>query len=480
MKLRFLPLALFLSIASACSLIQGDGIPARPDALGTGEIVFDLPEAEQWSLPNGLMVYYYFNDELPQMRGHIYFPGGSYYNTGDLVGLAAITGSQMREGSIPGFTPDQLDKHLDMLAASVESSFSDEYGSVGFFSLSEDFEEVFDIFVKVIRTPSFSEDRLSLIKTLSLESIRRRRDRPGTMARMSAKQFVYGKGSVYSRVPTEQSIRSVSPAKLREFHKRFVQPVGAHLAITGSLPKEKVRKLIEKHLGDWESSTRGLPELPGPGIPQQPGIYVLERDFDQATVIFSQQGPPRHTDDQYSIKIYNQIFGHGGFSSRLFREIRSKQGLAYSVYGGLWPDVVAGRFQVELQTRNEQVPHAIKEVMRLISESTLAEPTSEEFIDARTAVERSFVFKFAEPDSIVDRAALLSLLGYPSDYDKLFIDHMKAVSPAGVLESAQRWVDPEKMIIVVVGGVSEEDMASAFPDTPIRQIEFETEPRILD
>lgn len=456
----------------------GAGIPVDPRGLGLEPIDFNIPKPVRWELANGLKVYYFFDDELPQMRARMYLPGGSLYDGTGIAGLASATGAQMREGGIPAFAPAALDKHLDALAASVESSYGDEYGSASCFSLIEDFEHVFGLFAQVIRKPQFDPKRLALWKTLSAEAIARRKDDPETMAAMSFNQLIYGVESSYHRPITLASLAQIKPDRLRAFHQRFVHPDGAHLAISGAMPEEQVKALIDETFGDWLPSKSKLPPLPELGTRAAPGIYVLQRKFDQTTVMMGHRGPPRYPPDLFDMMIYNNVFGHGGFSTTLFQEIRSRLGLAYSIYGSLVPDVKEGTFQIILQTRNDAVPEALRETIRLTRETTQAVPALKQFSEARSAVERSFVFKFSEPSSIVDRAPLLSILGYPQDFDANYLERLQAVTPELVRDTAARWVKPDDLIIVIVGGVNAEELAKQF-DRTVYLLEFDTEPKVV-
>ena len=471
------PLLTVLLAGCSASKSAG-GIPADPRKLGLDPIEFKMPVPERWTLPNGLSVYYFFDDELPQMRARMYLPGGSLYDDSGIAGLASATGAQMREGGIPGYAPEAFDKHLDDLAASIESSYGEEYGSVGCFSLVEDFEHVFGLFSEVIRQPKFDTSRLSLWKKLAGDGIARRKDDPETMAAMAFNQLIFGERSPYSNPITEASLAKISIERMRQYHGKFVHPNGARLSITGAMPREQVKALIEKTFGNWQSTGIAVPPPP-PMLSRAPkGIYVLERKFDQTTVIMGHRGPPRYPPDLFDISVFNSIFGHGGFSTTLFQEIRSRLGLAYSVYGSIVPDITEGTFQVVLQTRNEAVPEALRESIRLTRESTVQLPNDKQFSEAKSSTERSFVFKFAEPSSIVDRAPLLEILGYPADFDANYLDRLRAVSKPNVRDAAAKWVHPDDLIVVVVGGVEAKALAQQF-DLPVYKLEFDTAPKVV-
>lgn len=469
----------FISLVYLASCTKMRSIPSRPDQLGLKKIDFHIPQVDEWKLANGMTVYFYLNDDVPQVRGKIFFPGGSFNDPSGIGGLASATGEQMREGSIPGFTPDELDKKLDSMAASIESSFAGEFGSVSCFSLVEDFEEVFRLFSEVVRTPAFSPTRLSLWKIFAGEGIRRRRDDPATMALMTFTDLVYGLESPYAREVDYDSIKSITVERMREFHERFVRPDGARLVITGAISKEEVKRLVEQYFGDWTPGIFQRPSLPPISHLLNPGVYILERDFDQATVLIGHRGPKRLTPDQYAMSIYNRVFGHGGFGSVLFREIRSRLGLAYSVVGGLYPGPEEGVFQVELATRSSEALNAIRETLELTKRSRTELPDQKNFDDAKSSVERSFVFKFADPGYLVERAAMLDLLGYPKDFDETYLSHIESVSPEDTRAVAQTWVKPEEAVIIIVGRIKPEEVKKAFGSAlEVYPVTFDAKPLV--
>ncbi len=468
-----------LALVVLISVVACSTIPNSPYGLGNGDVEFEIPKPERWKLANGMNVIYYHNDEIPQIRGTLYFPGGDLTDPTGIAGLAQATGKQIRGGSIKGIKPDDLDKRLDDLAASIESGFGDEYGTASFFSLEEDFDEVFSLFTDVVRRPAFSQDRLALWKRLAADGILRRRDNPGTMASMAFGMLLFGEDSAFTKAISKESLSKITRTNMREFHSRFVRPDGAYLTLSGSLSREQVETAINAKFADWSPGTFKRPSLPSVSHAIVPGIYVLERDYDQATIRLGHRGPSRHSPDIYPIKIYNHMFGHSGFGSTLFREIRSKLGLAYSVYGGLWPGAVEGQFMVGMGTRVSEAPKAIDRTLELTKESIDELPDETRFKAAKSAVTKSFVFRFADPSYIADRTAMLELLGYPDTYDQDYLENIRGVTPSAVKDAGQRWVHPEELVVVIVGRVSAEEIAEAFKgEFDVYRLDFDTAPKI--
>ncbi len=461
-------------VFSGCSSIL-----SSPSSLGLSTTEFNYTPPERFVLENGLIVYFLEDRELPRIQGTLYVHGGGLNVSEELTGLSEATGSQMREGGIPGMTPQALDKRLDSLGASIETSFSEEFGSMAFFTLQEDFEEVFSLYANVIRRPQFNSERLALWKKLATEAISRRRDDPEAMGSMAFVEILFGKNSPYARTADYESLKRITRSQMKTFHQRYVRPNGSILAITGSIEKDELVKALEKNFGDWKKNDSEI--SPAPTVEKVParGIYVLPREFEQATVYIGQLGPARLSPDFYDIALFNRIFGYSGFSSMLYQEVRSKRGLSYSVWGGFDPGTSTGTFQIYAGTRVSEVDQAIDAILEVVKMSQESLPDDKLFLDAKSATERSYVFKFSEADKLVTRAAYLELLDYPKDYDEKYIQRLEAVTKEAVQTVAKTRLQPESFVTVIVGNVDPEEIKAKFGDVyPVYELEFTTEPRV--
>lgn len=461
-------------------LVAGDRISRRPDHLGQEEPSVNIVKPERWQLANGLVVLYQHDDEVPLVRGGLYLRAGAFLDPPDKVGLAAAVAAQRREGGIAGYTPERFHKHLDDLAVTVESAAENEFAKVGFSSLAENFTEAFELFAKVVREPAFDQDQLTLWRKLALEGIARRRDDPGAIAAMAFGDLVFGAGSPYSRDASPESVLQITRQDLLRFQSESVGPTGALLAISGAVPKELVQAAVERHFGSWQPQQG---KLVAPPITDEivPGIYVLERDFQQATVFIGHRGPARLSPDMFTIALFNQLFGQGGFDSLLFNEVRTKLGLAYAVDGGFEPGLGVGLFEISLGTRNEEATNAIKRVIELLSAVRTDRFDPMQVSKAKSAVKRRFVFNFASTEGLITRAALTEILGFPKDHDRNYLRNVERVSGEDLHRVAREKLDLKQLVIVVVGGVKAEEIAKSFAgEMNTYRLKFDTKPSVLD
>jgi zinc protease len=162
-------------------------------------------------------------------------------------------------------------------------------------------------------------------------------------------------------------------------------------------------------------------------------------------------GVPRLTPDYPAIDLFNEVFGSGGFGSRLMKRVRTELGLSYGIYGGIAPAVVQGTNYIFLQTKAESTGLALDEAIGVLEKLQRDAPAQEELSEKRLAIENSYVFNFASVGDIAGRLARQELLGYPSDYDATYLAKVAAVTPADISKVAvERW-KPNKLVAVIVG-----------------------------
>jgi zinc protease len=471
---------------ASCSSGRGSaGIPDRPESISAKPLQFTLPRPEVWELPNGIKVYFRRDTELPLVKGKIFFGGGTLFDPIGKAGLFSTLGAEMREGGAGKYSADELDRMLDQLAAGVESSYSSDYGSVGFGCMTEDIEQVFGLFTQVVRSPRFDEKRLKLWKESNIQSIKRRTESADIMTGLTFGQLVYGAESAYGEILSERSINSITRKELQALHNSFVVPAGAQLVITGDIERAELERLVSRYFGDWTTPAGAVvnPALPGIGKGAEPGVYVIQHEFDQSSVVIGHLGPPRIFPELIESGIYSRILGANSFSSRLMQEIRTKLGLAYSVHGAVFPGPGKGTFQVEMGTRNDGVARAVSTVLKLIRESREVPPEAAELDAAKRGIEQSFVFKFSSSEAITQRVALQNRFGFPEDFDDSYLSKVRSVQPNDVKEVGKKFVDPDRLVIVITGRASAEevarDLSAVGVNLPVYRVEFGTEPKVV-
>jgi len=175
----------------------------------------------------------------------------------------------------------------------------------------------------------------------------------------------------------------------------------------------------------------------------------------QAVICLGHLGVNRLDPDNVELAVMNFILGSGGFSSRIMREVRSNRGLAYAAFGNLGTGRDKGLFFNFCQTKNQSAGEAIQVIKDIIRDLTQSPVTPEELETAIKYEQNSFIHQFDSPRAIIERTIYLDLEGYPDDYLETYIPRIKKVDIPKVLQMAQRTLNPDQLVILVVGKKAE-------------------------
>ncbi|WP_041233263.1 M16 family metallopeptidase [Cylindrospermum stagnale] len=411
-----------------------------------------LPKYERFVLQNGLVVYLMEDHELPLVSGTAIVRTGSRLEPADQVGLASFTGSVMRTGGTQKHSPDELNEILEQRAAAVETSISEAAGSASFEALSEDLEPVFGLFAEVLRSPLFAQEKLDLAKTQARGGIARRNDSPDNIAGREFRKLIYGKASPYARTIEYETVERVKREDLLKFYQEYFHPNNLILGIIGDFDAKKMRSLVQAEFGDWKPN----PSIPKPQLPavspaKTGGVFFVNQpQLTQSNIFIGHIGGKFDSPDYPALDVLNGVLN--GFGGRLFNEVRSRQGLAYSVYGFWSPRFdYPGMFIAGGQTRSDATVQFIKALQAEIKRIQAQKVTPKELNFAKESTLNSFVFNFQDPSQTLSRLMRYEYYGYPADFLFRYQKAVATTTAADVQRVAQQYLQPEKLVTLVVG-----------------------------
>lgn len=412
----------------------------------------EVPQVERVTLANGMQLFLLEDHELPLIRISARIRVGSIYEPADKIGLADITGEVMRTGGTTSKTGDELDEELEQIAASVETGIGLNSGYASMSVLKEDIDTGLAILADVLMNPAFRQDKIELAKIQHRSMIARRNDYVWSIAGREFDKLIYGHQSIYARHTEYATIDSISRDDLVAFHRKFFYPNNMMLAVWGDFEIRRMIEKIEQAFKDWEKADVELPEVPEVQYEFRPTVSVIRKDdINQANIRLGHIGCLMSDPDYFALIVMNRILG-SGFTSRLFRNVRSREGLAYSVFGNYSANFnYPGVFYVGCQTKSESTVYAIRAMVREVEKMTESEVTDEELAIAKESYLNSFVFNFDTRGEIISRLMTYEYFGYPADFLQKTKANVEKVSKADVLRVARKHLRPEQIQILAVG-----------------------------
>ena len=456
--------ALFARVFFLAALLTADPAfaqtAAQPAPLGDPRtmtfepVTITVPEVERVVLENGLIVYLLPDRELPLVSVSAMIRTGSIYEPADKVGLAGLTGIVMRTGGTARLAGDQVDEELEFLAANISMGIGGESGSASLDLLKKDLPQGLAIFADMLRTPAFESTKVEQAKRQALDAIRRRPDSPGGIAAREFRKLLFGADHPLGRESTTDTVSRITRDDLVAFHRQFFAPNSLILGVTGDFEKPAMLDALRKAFGDWKPQTVALPALPP--VAASPGagrsVNILRRDLSQTHLRIGHLSVKENDPDYFALALLEDILGGNSFTSRLFRDVRSRQGLAYSVGSRIVPgNAGPGVFMMQALTKGPSTYQALSSMLDHVERMRQEPVAPEELQLAKDAFLNSFVFSFADSGLIVGRLMGLEYHGLPKDFLQRFRDSVVRLTKEDLLRVARLHLHPDRVIILAVG-----------------------------
>ncbi|QFT24285.1 Peptidase M16 inactive domain protein [Pseudomonas sp. THAF187a] len=456
-RLGLLGLALSTALAlGACSVV------GKPAATGEGAKLQSLAaldnqaptrrtlDIQTWNTAQGAKVLFVEAHELPMFDLRLTFAAGSSQD-GDVPGLAALTNAMLNEG-VPGKDVGAIASGFEGLGADFgNGSYRDmAVASLRSLSAREQREPALALFSQVLGKPTFPADSLARIKNQLLAGFEYQKQNPGKLASLELFEHLYGKHPyAHPSDGTPQSIPAITRQQLQAFHARAYTPGNAVIALVGDLSRSEA-EAIARQVSAALPQGPALAAIAQPQTPK-PGSSHIEYPSNQTHLMLAQLGIDRRDPDYAALYLGNQIFGGGGFGTRLMSEVREKRGLTYGVYSGFSAMQARGPFMINLQTRAELSEGTLALVKQLLADYLREGPTQQELDNAKRELAGSFPLSTASNADIVGQLASMGFYDLPLSYLDDFMRDVQGLTTEQVKAAMARHLDPAALVVVTAG-----------------------------
>jgi len=417
---------------------------------------FKPPQPKRVELKNGMVIFLQEDHELPLIDGTARIRGGSVNEPAGKVGLVDMYGEVWRTGGTKTQTGDQLDDFLEVRAAKVETGGGPDSTTISWSCLKGDLDDVFKAFVDVLQNPEFRADKLDIAQKEEFDGISRRNDDVGEIAHRESVKLGYGPNNPYARVAEYATVAQVTRQDLIDWHGKYVHPNNIILGVSGDFDSAAMEARLRAAFDSWPKGPAAPRKIDVKYSPAPSAYYLVSKeDVNQSNIHMVGLGTTRDNPDYYAISVFNEAFG-GGFSSRLFNDIRTKRGLAYSVGGGIGTNFGhPGILQVTIGTKSQSTIEAIQAATEDIENLSKQPITDDEIQRAKDAILNAFIFRLDSPDKILAERMTYEYYGYPPDWLDKFQEEVKKVAAADVNRVASKYLHRDQMAVLVVGNPKE-------------------------
>ena len=209
--------------------------------------------------------------------------------------------------------------------------------------------------------------------------------------------------------------------------------------------------LLNEQFKGWKNAERAEILREKPPVIGSIVVKKLDKNITQANIAMGHLGISRENPDYYAVMIMNYILGGGGFSSRLMDNIRDNRGLAYDVHSSFSAQKDPGSFQVWMQTKSESANESIDEIFKELKRIRTEQVSEKELADAKAYLTGSFPLRMDTYAKIAGMLTAIEIYNLGLDYPQKYPGLINAVTREDILRVAKKYIDPDRMVIVVLG-----------------------------
>jgi zinc protease len=413
-----------------------------------------LPAVQRRKLSNGLDVLVVEHHELPVVSLNLVMKMGAAGDPADKAGLASITADMLDEGTATRSSLEISDQ-LARIGSSLNIGAGWDSTTASMRTLTRHLDRALEIYSDVISNPAFPEKDFERLRLQRLAALRQQRDSPDAIAGLVFQTVLYGRGHPYGHplAGDEASLTGLSGADVRGFYETYYRPNNSALIVVGDVKPDAVVAKLEKAFAGWKSGH--VPAVDVSAAPLQrdhSAIYLVDRPGSVQSVIqIGQVGAPRSSPDYFPLFVMNRILG-GASSARINLNLREDKGYTYGANSAFSFRRGAGPFTAQAPVQGFSTKESVYEFMKEIRGIRGEIPvTPAELEAAKQSIVRGFPRNFETPDQIAGNLELIVTYDLPDTYFNSYIERVQAVSLEDVNRVANRYLQPDRMAIVIVG-----------------------------
>ena len=439
-------------IRQAVKKTETDATAARyasPESILYPILQYQIPEARRIVLENGIILFLLENHELPLVEMTAVVRTGSAYDPPGKEGLAELTCQSMRTGGTQSLTGDALDDRLDRYAIRIGASADMEMARFKLSVLKENLEMGVDLFSQILQSPRFDPKKVQTDKDLILEGLRRIEDDPQEYAFREFRKNLY-RGNPRGNQKTAASVENIQAADLAGFHQKYFFPANTMISVTGDITQDEAVRLISGYF--VPSGRSGKPETPPPPSLLGDGrVILVQKETPQSIVLAGFAAPDKNSPDYFAFSILDFVLGSGGFQSRIFREIRNNQGLAYSAGSFYKAREDYGVFSAYGMTKADSTLQVLNTLKAIVTEAGKSPLDTEEIQWAKKSLTNGFLFSFVSAEQIAYQQMMIDYERLPHDFLQNWRENIQKVRSGEILSQARKYLSLDRATILVLG-----------------------------
>ena len=406
----------------------------------------DLKESEVFTTANGITVILSENHKIPKVSFDLSM-GSDPRIEGNKAGLSGMAGSLIMSGTT-NRSKDQLDKEIDYIGANLSA----DENSIFLSCLTKHLDKGLTLMSDVLMNANFPQSEFDRIKKQNESELMSAKSDASTMARNAVVKVNFP-NHPYSDVMTEATLNNISREDVVDYFKRNFTPKGSYLVVVGDINRQQTEELVNKYFNSWNGGEVYVnPTNNGLYGKGNRVVFVKKPGAVQSVVYVTFPVKMKQGDkNQLPLTVLNNIFGGGGFGTRLMQNLREDKAYTYGCYSSLNIEDNGAWLSAGGNFRNAVTDSAIAQILGEFEKITNENVKDDELNLTKSTMNGKFAISLENPQTIARFALNVIKNKLPKDYYRTYLSRLSEVSKENVLEMAQQYFTSKNCNIVVVG-----------------------------
>ena len=434
---------------------------------------YHFPQVIRKTLSNGLRIVAAENHAAPIVAARAIVRSGANHDTQKNAGLASLTSELLDEGA---GTRDaiRLAEDLGRLGAALGTGADWDASYLSIDVLARNAQAAIEIFADVVRRPTLPDASLERLRSERLNELLQQRDEASAIAGKRFSNLLYGPGTYgNSVVGNPESVSKISSRDVRAYYESHYIPNNTTIVVTGDIDANTMIAFVEGLFSDWQRRPDPAPVSITPAKFDASKIYLIDRPTAvQSEIRVGHLGVPRSCEDYFRLTVMNALLG-GVFNSRINLNLRERHGYTYGARSTFAFRRQAGPFVVSAPVRNEVTLEAVNEMLSELRRIRTGDVEDVELNDTKAYLAGVFPATVQTAADVAGRLLDMDLYDLPHDYFDRYREEISAITKDDVAHVAKKYIDPEKVLIVIVGNVQQIKDPIATLGFPIHHLDID-------
>ncbi|MBM3185509.1 MAG: insulinase family protein [Bacteroidetes bacterium] len=406
----------------------------------------DLKESEVFTTANGITVILSENHKIPKVSFDLSM-GSDSRMEGTKAGLSEMSGSLIMSGT-NNRSKDQLDKEIDYIGASLSADKNSMFLSC----LTKHVDKGLSLMSDVLINANFPQSEFDRIKKQNENALMSAKSDANTMAQNAVVKVNFP-NHPYSDVMTEATLNNITREDVVNYFKTSFTPKGSYLVVVGDITRQQTEELLNKYFGSWSGEGALENRFDAGNFSKGNRVVFVKKPGAVQSVVYVtfpvkiMQGDK----NQLPLTVLNNIFGGGGFGTRLMQNLREDKAYTYGCYSSLNIQDDGAWLSAGGNFRNAVTDSAVTQILSEFEKITTEFVKDEELNLTKSTMNGKFAISLENPQTIARFALNIIKNKLPKDYYRNYLQRLESVNKQDVLDMAQQYFTSKNCNIVVVG-----------------------------